>query len=114
MLTCLRLATVAGVAALLTALPARAQDPTGSPPPSTSSSIGRDAAAADRDSAVTPPSLKSHPDAVYPPDALRDRLEGSVGLEITVDESGAVADARVTQPAGHGFDESAIAAVRQW
>ncbi|HTB75419.1 MAG TPA: TonB-dependent receptor [Polyangiaceae bacterium] len=111
MLTCLRLATVAGVAALLTALPARAQDPS-SPAPSASNSIGHDAT--DRDSAVTPPSLKSRPDAVYPPDALRDRLEGSVGLEITVDESGAVADVRVTQPAGHGFDEAAIAAVRQW
>ena len=100
-----RLAIGASVAALLAASSARAQDPTGGGPPI--------AETADRD-AVSPPSLKAHPEAVYPPDALRDRIEGSVGLEVTIDESGAVVDARVTQPAGHGFDEAALAAVRQW
>ena len=94
------------VAALLAASSARAQDPTGGGAPPAPDAGDRDA--------VTPPSLKAHPDAVYPPDALRDRIEGSVGLEITIDERGAVVDARVTQPAGHGFDEAALAAVRQW
>ncbi len=79
----------AGLALLLAAGPARAQD-------------------------ATPPALKVHPDAVYPPDALRDRIEGNVGLLVTIDESGQVTDARVTQSAGHGFDEAALAAVRQW
>jgi TonB family protein len=96
------LALGAGVAALCSATPAMAQDPTGGAPPPVESD------------ATTPPSLKMHPDPVYPPDALRDRVEGSVGLEITIDEAGAVVDARVTQPAGHGLDEAALAAVKQW
>jgi TonB family protein len=61
---------------------------------------------------VVPPVLRSRADAVYPADALRDRLEATVGLELVVDETGAVADARVVAPAGHGFDEAALAAVR--
>ncbi len=82
---------------------ARAQEPTGGAPP-----------AASDPGVVTPPSLRDHPAAPYPADALRDRVEGTVGLEITVDEGGHVTDARVTQPAGHGFDEAALAAVRTW
>ena len=101
------IAVGAGVAALWVATPVHAQDPTGGAPPPV-----RDDAT--DPATVMPPSLKVHPDAVYPPDALRDRIEGSVGIEVTVDESGNVADARVTQPAGHGFDEAALAAVRQW
>ncbi|HEX4341580.1 MAG TPA: TonB family protein [Polyangiaceae bacterium] len=63
---------------------------------------------------VTPPALQTHPAAAYPPEALQQKLEANVGLELTIDESGAVSDARVTTPAGHGFDEAAIAAARQF
>jgi TonB family protein len=63
---------------------------------------------------LLPPSLKAHAEAIYPPDALRDRLEGTVGLELTIDEAGRVTDARVTSPAGHGFDEAALAAAREF
>ncbi len=62
--------------------------------------------------AVTPPVLRTRADATYPPDALRDRLEGTVGLELEVDERGSVIEARVIAPAGHGFDEAAVAAAR--
>ena len=95
-----------GIAAALVsaASPGRAQDPAGgSPPPAPTD-----------DGAVIPPVLEAHPEAVYPADAARDRIEGSVGLEITVDEGGHVKDARVTTPAGHGFDEAALAAIQQW
>jgi TonB family protein len=64
--------------------------------------------------AVTPPVLQSRADADYPPEALRERLEATVGLEIVVDEVGRVTDARVTTPAGHGFDEAAVAAVKRF
>jgi TonB family protein len=64
--------------------------------------------------AVTPPVLRARAEATYPPDALRDRLEGTVGLELVVDVTGAVTDARVTSPAGHGFDEAALVAVRRF
>jgi TonB family protein len=35
-------------------------------------------------------------------------------LELTVDETGAVVDARVTSPAGHGFDEAALEAAKKF
>lgn len=41
-------------------------------------------------------------------------LEADVALELVVDARGAVESARVTHGAGHGFDESALAAVRKY
>jgi TonB family protein len=61
---------------------------------------------------LVPPVLKQRVTAVYPPDALRDRIEGTVGLELSVDAMGQVTAARVTSPAGHGFDEAAVTAGR--
>jgi len=63
---------------------------------------------------ITPPVLRSRVEATYPPDAQRDRLEAVVGLELVIAEDGHVADAHVTAPAGHGFDEAALAAARQF
>jgi TonB family protein len=63
---------------------------------------------------MTPPSLKDHPEAAYPAEALKDRVEGNVGLELDVDAGGAVAAVRVVAPAGHGFDESAVEAARRF
>jgi TonB family protein len=63
---------------------------------------------------VTPPALLARAEATYPPDALRAGLSGTVGLEVVVDDRGNVEDARVTTPAGHGFDDAALAAVRRF
>ncbi len=63
---------------------------------------------------LTPPSLKARVEAAYPADALRDRIEGTVGLELTVDVLGDVTDAQVTTSAGHGFDEAALAAAKKF
>ncbi len=63
---------------------------------------------------ITPPSLKTHEPPAYPADALRDRVEGTVGLELTIDETGHVTAARVAHAAGHGFDEAALAAAKTW
>lgn len=52
---------------------------------------------------------------VYPEAALRAGLEGLVVLEAIVDERGRVGDKiKVVRRLGHGFDEAAVAAVRQW
>ncbi len=91
-----------GLTCLLCSAPALAQGPTSGTLP------------AGDTSAPTPPSLKSSVEATYPPDALRDRVEGTVVLELTVDEAGAVKDVRVVTPAGHGFDEAAVLAVKQF
>jgi TonB family protein len=71
-------------------------------------------APADGGPPLAPPSLAGHPDAPYPAEALSQRLEGNVGLEIDVDAAGAVAGARVTAPAGHGFDQAALEAARHF
>ena len=63
---------------------------------------------------LTPPILRTRADATYPPEALPARLDASVGLEVVVDATGAVTEARVTGPAGHGFDEAALVAVRKF
>src|ERR1700722_15369600 len=69
-----------------------------------------DAAALAPATALLPPVLKERATAEYPIDALRDRVEGTVGLELSLDDTGRVTAARVTSPAGHGFDEAALAA----
>jgi TonB family protein len=48
----------------------------------------------------------------YPALARADDIEGDVGVEIVVDREGRVVEARVTRSAGHGFDASALNAVR--
>jgi TonB family protein len=66
-------------------------------------------------SAVSVPAkLAASATAAYPADARAEDLEGDVALEIVVDRTGAVVDARVTKRAGHGFDESALAAIRRY
>jgi TonB family protein len=71
-------------------------------------------AATEAQATVTPPALVTRVEATYPPEALRDRIEGTVSLEVEVDERGGVTGARVLAAAGHGFDESALAAVKEF
>jgi TonB family protein len=53
-------------------------------------------------------------DPKYTPEALAAGIQGDVGLEITVSETGAFVSARVTHALGYGLDEAAVAAVSQW
>ncbi len=64
--------------------------------------------------ATTPPILRTRAEAAYPPDALRDRTEGTVTLELDVNEAGDVTGARVVAAAGHGFDEAVLAVATQF
>ena len=50
----------------------------------------------------------------YPPAARADGVEGNVQIELVVGVSGAVESARVVGASGHGFDEAALAAARQF
>jgi TonB family protein len=61
-----------------------------------------------------PPELLEFVQAPYPEQAQQEGLQGSVKLSITLDAEGAVAAAAVTEPAGHGFDEAALWAVKQF
>ena len=96
-----------GLAALLSTRPLLAQDPAGGTAASPSAAI-------DANVGVVAPVLEQHAEPVYPIDALRERIAGTVGLELVIDETGRVSDAKVVQPAGHGFDEAALEAVKSW
>jgi TonB family protein len=55
--------------------------------------------------------IQSH--VVYPPEALRKRVQGRVLASFTVGPDGLVRDARIVQGIGGGCDEAALAAVGQ-
>lgn len=98
--------TLASVLCLLVATGALAQAPdAGTPPADAGTPSGV---------LTKAPALKRQAEAQYPPEALAQQLEGTVVMNIDISETGAVTDVQVTQPAGHGFDEAAVAAVRQF
>ena len=51
---------------------------------------------------------------IYPAEAAAAGLEGDVLLRITIDATGAITAVTVVTAAGHGFDEAAVDAVRQY
>ena len=59
-----------------------------------------------------PPELIQFAEAEYPAEARAAGLSASVRLHVTIDADGQVSDAQVVAPAGHGFDEAALAAVK--
>ena len=63
---------------------------------------------------LLPPVLAEPVTAVYPDDAKREGLEGAVPLELAIGVDGNVTSARVVNPAGHGFDEAALAAAKRF
>ena len=62
--------------------------------------------------AVVPPRLKTDSPARYPEQALRDgvRRRVTVDLILEIDATGAVKNATIDKPVGHGFDEAAASA----
>lgn len=62
----------------------------------------------------TPPELRRFVEADYPEGALAEGLASDVVLQIEINERGGVSEVEVVEPAGHGFDEAAVAAVRQF
>jgi TonB family protein len=62
------------------------------------------------DAGVIPPVIESRPPLRYPPIALQQRLEGTVVIDVLVDERGQVVDTKVTQPARGklGLNEAAV------
>ncbi|WP_163989823.1 TonB family protein [Pyxidicoccus caerfyrddinensis] len=94
-------------ATLLLTTPALAQEPQAGAPPA-------EAAQAHQPTITKPPELVQQVEAQYPPDALTQGLTASVRLIITIAEDGAVSDVQPTEAVGNGFDEAAIAAVRQF
>ena len=67
------------------------------------------------DPGVTPPIVERASPPLYPPIALRQRVDGTVELNVFVDEKGAVLDVLVVQGAGGraGLNEAAIDSVKK-
>jgi TonB family protein len=63
---------------------------------------------------VEPPVVKVKKAATYPIEARKQRLQGEVGLELTVDDEGRVVKAEVVQPLEPTMDEAALAAAQTW
>lgn len=64
---------------------------------------------------ITPPALVKDDGAAYPEQAVKDKVRESVTvvLVLELDASGAVKNATVETPAGHGFDEAALEAAKK-
>lgn len=60
------------------------------------------------------PALTRFVDAVYPEAAKQKGLTAAVRMMITIGADGLVSEAVVVQPVGDGFDEAAVAAVKQF
>jgi len=60
------------------------------------------------------PAIVESVEAEYPPEAKAEGITGEVVLAIDIGADGSVTGAQVIEPAGHGFDEAALAAVQQF
>jgi TonB family protein len=63
---------------------------------------------------ITPPELIEYAEAEYPETAFAEGLEAEVSAELDIDENGLVTGVEIKEPAGHGFDEAAEAAMRRF
>ena len=66
-------------------------------------------------STTRPAKPVSNPSPVYPAEAVRQRIEGTVILRVTVSASGRVTAVQIVESSGYGqLDAAARAAVQQW
>jgi TonB family protein len=63
---------------------------------------------------ITPPRLKEVASPDYTEEAKKKKIEGTVTIAIVVDKKGDVVDAKVVKGLGHGLDENAVVAVKEW
>lgn len=63
---------------------------------------------------VSDPELVEFVSAEYPPEAKAAGLDADVVLAISIDKEGKVTNVEVLAPAGHGFDEAAVAAAKKF
>ncbi len=54
------------------------------------------------------------PQPTYTQEAREAEVEGVVKIEVTIDESGKVVSAKIVVSLGHGLDEAALEAAREW
>lgn len=65
-------------------------------------------------SGVVPPTLLTQVTPRYTADAMRQRIQGIVALEVVISREGIPIAIRVTRSLDSGLDQEAVAAARQW
>jgi TonB family protein len=90
------------------------QTPAQEPPPAGEGAPTEAAPGTSGPTLTRPPEVERFVEAEYPPEAEAQKLEGRVVLSIDISATGEVTRAEVVEPAGHGFDEAALAAIRQF
>ncbi|HXH94069.1 MAG TPA: TonB family protein, partial [Thermoanaerobaculia bacterium] len=63
---------------------------------------------------VKPPVIINRVEPIYPALAKASRISGVVILEVVIDHTGVVKDARIVKPLPFGLDQAALDAVKQW
>jgi len=61
-----------------------------------------------------PPQLLTSVQPIFPESAKAQQLQGDVTMQVDIGADGKVTNVTVLEPAGHGFDEAAVAAVKQF
>jgi vitamin B12 transporter len=87
---------------------APAPDPVEAPPSAADTTAPAPAPAPSN--GLEPPKLIAESPASYPEAAKPERLEATVLVQLAIDATGAVTEAQVIEPVGHGFDEAATEA----
>ena len=63
---------------------------------------------------VSAPVLVKEVKPQYTAEAMRAKIEGTVGIECVVETDGGTSDIKVVKPLDPGLDQEAVKAVRQW
>lgn len=63
---------------------------------------------------LTPPLVKHHHEALYPPEELAAKRHAEVVLFVTIDSEGHVTRTDIAQSGGQPFDDAAALAMREW
>ncbi len=63
---------------------------------------------------VTEPELVTKVNPSYPAEAKKDKVEGQVVLDLTIDTDGSVSDTKVKKSGDSRLTEAAIRAIKQW
>jgi TonB family protein len=110
----LRLTTLACASLLLPSSLALAQDPAAADPSTAPTTESKDPSnAADAPNRPTPPRLLERVEPVYPETERASGRAAHVGLTLTLDDTGNVTDASVSESGGADFDASALKAARR-
>jgi TonB family protein len=105
---------------LLAVLPAVAQQPTTAPSAPSAPPEPQSQQAVDPETplhvggSVVPPTALYRVDPEFSEEARREKFSGTVRVYLWVEKDGTPSHVRIAQSAGHGLDEKAVEAVRQY